>query len=429
MQKISESFLHFLWKNQSLTGISVINEDEQNIEILDPGEHNMDAGPDFFNAKIRIDGTIWAGNIEIHINASDWMKHRHQEDPAYDSVILHVVYFNDCVITRPDNQPIPAALIRFPNILWDNYAGLMKCDSWIPCENNLQEITPVLHAQWISRIMVEKLSTKHDALKRDFSKTSSHMDDLLSRLIFRCFGLPVNTLPFEMMASALPYTTILRTKGDLMQLEALLFGASGMLHTVLPNDIYMQELKRESAKYGSLFSGHEIPEHIWKYLRMRPSSFPTIRVAQLAAFIYKTYPLSEKLFKTPSIKVLHELFRVRASDYWNTHYLFGKESKRSIKHTGQDFSHRLVINGIVPFMFFYGKTINDQQYCEYAIALLEQLPGERNSILEKWRKFGLKANNALESQGLLYLFKNYCKHKGCLTCQFGNYLIIHGKKT
>lgn len=429
MYKISESFLHFLWKNQSLTGISVINEDEQDIEILDAGEHNLNAGPDFFNARVRIEGTIWAGNIEIHINASDWIKHRHQDDPAYDSVILHIVYFNDCVITRANNQVIPTALIRFPGILWENYNALIQRNSWISCENRLQEITPVVHAQWISSIMVEKLSEKHNALKTDFRETASHMDDLLSRLIFRSFGLPINTLPFEMMASALPYTTILRAKGDILHLEALLFKASGMLHTVLPNDIYMQELKRESARYGSLLHGNELPEHIWKFLRMRPSSFPTVRIAQLATFIFKTYPLSEKLFKTPSLKELNDLIRVRASDYWNTHYLFGKESSKCIKYTGKDFSHRLIINGIVPFIFFYGKTINDQKYCEYAISLLEQLPSESNTIMKKWRKFGLKANNALESQGLLFLYKSYCKHKRCLTCQFGNHLIIHGKET
>ena len=239
MKRINEAFLHFLWKNQSLTGIRVIDEEEQQIEIMDPGEHNLDAGPDFFNAKVRIDGTIWAGNIELHINASDWMKHGHQEDPAYDSVILHVVYFNDCTITRSDNQAIPCALIRFPGILWENYSALMMDANWIPCENDLYRITPLIQAQWISRIMVEKLSKKHEALGANYHETGSHMDDLLSRLIFRCFGLPVNTLPFEMMAAAIPYTSILRTKGDLFQLEALLFGASGMLHTVLPNDIYI----------------------------------------------------------------------------------------------------------------------------------------------------------------------------------------------
>lgn len=427
MQKIDEAFLHFLWKNQTLTGISVFNPNEEEIEILDPGEHNLDAGPDFFNARIRLDETVWVGNIEIHVNASDWMKHGHQEDPAYDSVILHAVYFNDCTITRKNKQSIPTALIRFPYVLWDNYNTMMIHNSWIACEKQLHEITPVLHAQWISRIMVEKLSEKQNALKAHFEKTASHMEDLLNRLIFRCFGLPVNTLPFEMMASSLSLATILREKNDLFRMEALLFGASGMLHSVLPNDIYMQELKRESLRFKSLLHGPEVPPHIWKFLRMRPSSFPSIRIAQLATFICQNYPLSEKLLAKPSLKKLSEQLRVRASDYWNTHYLFGKESPQCIKHTGQDFFQRLVINGIVPFTFFYGKAINDQQYCEYAISLLEELPAEKNSILEKWSKFGLKAGNALESQGLLYLFKNYCKHKRCLACQFGNHLILHGK--
>ncbi len=428
MKKITEEFLHFLWKNQSLAGVTLATDSESKIDVLDPGQHNHDSGPDFFNGKVQIDGTIWAGNIELHINASDWLKHGHQDDKSYDSVILHVVYFNDCVITRQNGQIIPVALIKFPSILWEKYNTLLHNDSWIQCQNNFREIPPVLEAQWISRLMIEKLSHKNKILHTYFEKATSHMDDVMNQLLFRCFGLSVNTIPFEMMASVIPYTRLLRTKGNQFQLEALLFGVSGMLHTVLPNDIYMQNLNREYTKYKSTFLEKQVPTQSWKFMRMRPSSFPTIRIAQLASLIHTTYPLTEKLLKTPSLKTLKNMFRVRAGDYWNTHYLFGKESKHSPKFIGQDFFHRIIINGIVPYMFFYGKVTMDQQYSDYAISLLEQVPAEKNEILEKWRKFGLKAHNGLESQGLLYLFKEYCKHKQCLDCQFGNYLILHGKE-
>ncbi len=429
MLKITEEFLHFIWKNQSLTGILLESENGGNIEVLDPGVHNMDSGPDFFNSKISIDGTTWAGNVEIHINASDWMKHGHHHDPAYDSIILHVVYFNDCIITRSNNHQVPTTLLRFPHILWEEYMSLMNKENWIACENRLFEINPVHQVQWTSRLMVEKLTEKHLSLKALYLDSASHWEDMLNRIVFRCFGMPVNTMPFELIASQIPYTYLLRTKSDLQQLESLLFGVSGMLNKTLPADKYMEELKREYTGHQLKLQVPGIQEHLWKFMRMRPSSFPSVRIAQLSAFIHANYRLFEILKTTPSIKKLEEHLRVRAGDYWNTHYIFGKESKYQIKHTGKDFFFRLVINGIVPFMFFYGKKIKEDKYCEYAISLLEKLPAEKNVIIKNWSKFGVKAENSFDSQGLLHLYKEYCKHNRCLDCQFGNYLILHGKKT
>ena len=429
MLKITEEFLHFIWKNQSLTGILLESEKGSSIQVLDPGIHNQNSGPDFFNSKISIDGTIWAGNVEIHINASDWMKHGHHNDPAYDSIILHVVYYNDCIITRSNNHPVPTTLLRFPHILWEEYLALMKKENWIACENRICEINPVYQAQWLSRLMVEKLQTRQNSLKPLFTESASHWEDMLNRIVFRCFGMPVNTMPFELIASQIPYTYLLRIKSDIRQLESLLFGVSGMLNKTLPDDKYMEELKLTYAHHQLKLQSSGIHEHLWKFMRMRPSSFPPIRIAQLASFIHNNYPLFELLKTTPSIKKMEESLRVRAGDYWNTHYLFGKESSYKIKYAGKDFFFRLVINGIVPFMFFYGKTIKEDKYCEYAISLLEKLPAEKNAIIKNWTEFGVKAKNAFDSQGLLHLFNNYCKYNRCLTCQFGNYLILHGKTT
>lgn len=429
MLKITEDFLHFIWKNQSLSGIVLESDCGSKIEVHDPGSHNLDSGPDFFNSRISIDGTKWAGNVEIHINASDWMKHGHHKDPAYDSIILHVVYYNDITVTRSNNQPVPTTLLRFPHILWKKYSELMEKENWIACQDKLHEINPVLQAQWLSSQMVQKLRTRHDSLKSLFYETNSHWEEMLNRMVFRCFGIPVNTIPFELIASQIPYTYLLRIKNDPHQLESLLFGISGMLNKVLPDDKYMEELKMEYKGHQLKLQLHGIPEHLWKFMRMRPSSFPTIRIAQLASFIHSNYPLFEMLRSTPSLKVLEEKLRIRAGDYWNTHYLFGKVSAYKIKHTGKDFFYRLLINGIVPFMFFYGKSVKEDKYCEYAISLLEKLPAEKNVILKNWSKFGIKAENAFDSQGLIYLYNEYCKQNRCLDCQFGNYLILHGKTT
>lgn len=428
MNKINEEFLHFLWKNQKLAGVSVISYDKKTIRVLDPGTHNMDSGPDFFNARVEIDGTLWAGNVELHINASDWIKHGHKEDAAYDSVILHVVYFNDCEITRENGLTIPSAVIRFPGLLWNSYLELMKNKNRIPCQDSLHLNAPVHIAQWTSALMVQKLIVKSEALKLNMKDLHSHWDAILSRTIFQTFGIPVNTTPFEILALLTPYTLLLRNRDNLFSLESILFGLAGMLDNVLQPDIYTEGLKNEFARFQGKLDKKRVPQQSWKYLRMRPSSFPSLRIAQLSAFIQKQYPFHEELLTMPCHEELIKLLKIRAGDYWNTHYQLGKESGKRIKFIGDNFARTIVINGIVPYLFFFGKMNKRDCYCDYAINLLEALPAEDNAILKNWGKFGIKCSNAFESQAILYLNKNYCQQKRCLECQFGNNMILDGQK-
>lgn len=427
MKKIDETFLHFLWKNQQLTGIITEPAGQDDIIVQDPGIHNQDAGPDFFNARIRINGTTWAGNVELHINASDWLRHGHSEDPAYDTVILHVVYFNDCEITRPDGSIIPVVLLRFPTLMWERYADLLKNGNWIPCQDHLGDIAPVHVAQWTSSLMTEKLEERHKMLRKNLEDVDGHYDAALSRILFRSFGIPVNTTPFEMLSILIPYPFLLRNRNDLFVLEALLFGQSGMLSVAMPHDKYVEGLRQEYQRFSSRLEGTAMPGHAWKFLRMRPSAFPSVRIAQLAALIRKTYPMHQYLESLPPAGELFDILRIRAGDYWNNHYQLGKETAPKPKIMGDQFMQLIIVNAIVPYLFFFGKNNAKQQFCDYSISLLEELPAENNVIIKKWGKFGLRPANAFESQAYLHLYKQYCKNRKCLQCQFGNNMILDDK--
>ncbi|MFC2089674.1 DUF2851 family protein [Bacteroidota bacterium] len=427
MKKINEEFLHFLWKNQHLTGVTYYTTDNFDLDVLDPGVHNQDAGPDFSNARIRINNTIWAGNVELHINASDWIKHEHSNDPAYNTVILHVVYFNDCTITRSTGEPIPTAVLRFPVMLWDRFSDLEKNNNWISCQNYLNKIHTLDIVQWTSSLMIQKLEEKTMNMQLAFKEVKSHWDELFTRILFRGFGTPVNTFPFELLGLLVPYTILLRNKNTQFSLEALLFGYAGFLDTRIPNDSYAEQLRNEYLKFAYKPHHYIVPLQSWKFMRMRPSSFPSIRLAQLSSLIHYHFPMHEILKKQPDKSELNKLLKVRASDYWNTHYQFGKESNFKEKYIGDQFINTLIINTIVPYMALHARIENKASFMDYAIGLLEELPPEKNVILKKWGTFGISCTNALESQAILYLYKTYCTNKKCLNCQFGNKVLINGK--
>jgi hypothetical protein len=428
MQKINEAFLHFLWKNQHLEGITCYSVEGHEVEVVEPGYHNVDAGPDFFNARVKINNTLWAGNVELHINASDWIKHGHENDKAYDTVILHVVYYNDCQVTRTNGEQIPTVVLRFPKLMWSSYADLMKAKRWIPCQEKLKTLSPLLISQWTSSLMVEKLQSKAVTYDKHLKMLNGHWDALLSLILFRVFGLPVNTTPFEMLGLLVPYPLLLRNKKDRFTIEAILFGQAGMLQTVIAKDVYSENLFKEYQRFAGKLPPNHVPNQTWKFLRMRPASFPTIRLAQLSSLIHHHYPLHPFLLHMPEYSKLKSVFRIKAGDYWNTHYQFGKTHDARVKFLGSQFIDLLMINAIVPYLFYYGRRNRLQKYCDYSIHLLESLNQESNAILKNWGKFGITARNAFESQALLFLYRKYCLSKRCLECQFGNTAIIHAKK-
>ncbi len=388
------------------------------LEILAPGRRNTDAGPDFFNARIKIGETVWAGNVEVHLRASDWNRHIHDKDKAYDNVILHVVGADDKSVVRTTGQPLPAFEMRYNPQLEARYDALLQSADWIPCGHRAANIALFRIKHFLSRLLVERLEQKSAQINDTLAATRNDWHEAFHQLLFRAFGFGVNALPFELLAKSIPPAAIAKQRASLLQIEALLFGQAGLLNDDLPDD-YHAALKKEYLFLRNKYSLKPIEPHLWKFLRIRPSNFPTIRIAQLAQLLSRPVDISEQVLAFGSISELQALFAVQASDYWNTHYHFGKESKKQPKPLGKSSAQRIIINLIVPYLFAYGKAHANEPLCEKALAILETLPPESNHIIAGWKHLGIAPENAFYAQSLIQLKTAYCNSKQCLSCAIG----------
>lgn len=421
---MTEEFLHHIWKFRLFDQIELTTTLNENIEIIRTGDHNFDSGPDFFNAKIRIGNTLWAGNVEVHINASDWNKHRHQSDKAYDNIILHVVNNADMKLYRSSGEEIPTIEIknRISAILYENYLRFKNADEWIPCSRQVALVPSLIITGTIDKLLLERLERKSQLIINSLILNNNNWEETFYQLIARNFGFKINSEPFELLAKSLPSIVLSKQKNSQLQVEALLFGQAGLLNEHF-EDAWPRALQNEFAFLSRKFSLTPIDAHLWKYLRLRPVNFPVIRIAQFANLIYKSSGLFSKVLEITEIAELKELFNVTASEYWNTHYVFDRPSKAGIKHLGEDGINNIIINSIVPFLFVYGKQKGNERFVERSLHLLEQLKEENNSISKKWKSLRLPVNNAYASQALLQLKTEYCSQKKCLSCSIGNYLL------
>ena len=420
-----ESFLHFLWRWRRFDAQNLLTTEGQTLEILHPGEHNTHAGPDFFNARLRIGDTLWAGNVEMHRLSSEWLAHRHQEDPAYDNVVLHVVLEEDQPITRARDGSRLACLVlqgRIPPRLLAIYQRLEHERAWIPCESFFAATPDIIRLNWLDRVLVERLEQKTTAIEALLATTETHWEVTFYQLLARNFGLKVNAEPFEALARALPLPVLAKHKNSPLQVEALLFGQAGLLEENF-SDAYPQTLAREyrhlAHKYGLL----PLAASQWKFLRLRPANFPTVRLAQFAALVHQSAHLFSKVLAADSLRRLENLFAVQPAGYWLNHYQFDKESLPRTKLPGRDFVQLLIINTIVPFLFHYGRTKGDADLQNRALRLLEELPAEGNAVLDGWAALGMRARHAYQSQALLHLKTRYCDPKRCLECAVGNFIL------
>lgn len=421
---IPEEFLQYIWENQLFYNDNLRTVDGEKLQIIQIGRRNTDSGPDFFNAKIKIDETIWAGNIEIHKNASDWEKHGHQKDKAYENVILHVVEENDFQVLINGNEKIPTLMLKYPKQFQDNYQNLLDAKTWIACEDQMHKIDPFVLQLGFNRLMIERLEDKTDEILFFLHQNENDWNETFYQMLARMFGFKVNAVPFELLAKSLPLTTLAKHKSNLHQIEAMLFGNSGLLNEQLIGDNYYIKLREEYSFLYKKYNLKGIESHLWKFMRLRPVNFPTIRLAQMAALIYRSQGLFSKLIEIENSSELKELFKVKASEYWNTHYRFNKSTKKSVvKELGESSINTLIINVVIPFLFVYGETQNKHFLKNRALEFLEQLPSENNSIVNKWHNLGIKSRSAFESQALLQLKNCYCAKKKCLNCQIGVKLV------
>lgn len=420
---MKEEFLQFVWKQGLFQHEDLYTTDGKPVKIISNGQPNTDSGPDFFNARIQIGETTWAGNIEIHQKSSHWYSHQHDTDGAYENVILHVVESHD----RPvwvKNHELPTLAIKYPEEIRDNYEQLVRSEKWVACEEKLTEHDPFLLRLWFSSLMIERLQSKTGEILTLLEKNKNNWNETFYQLLARNFGMKTNALPFELLAKSLPLNILSKHKNNLFQIEALLFGQSGLLNESLIGDDYFLSLRKEYSYLYKKYSLSGLETHLWKYLRLRPVNFPTVRIAQLAMLIHQSSALLSRILETDNLAGLYKMFDVEASEYWNCHYRFNKSSReKKPKTLGTAAINNLIINTIIPMLFVYGDRHLDQQLKDRALQLLEQLPPESNQIIAKWTELGIQSTTAFESQALLQLKNSYCVHKKCLNCQLGAKII------
>jgi Protein of unknown function (DUF2851) len=437
---LTEDLLHYLWKFRLFNNHELKTADGEILEIISTGIHNKHAGPDFENAKIHIGQTLWAGNVEIHLRSSDWSRHQHQYDKAYNNVILHVVYQHDQQILRTDGTEIPVLVVEnlIPPTIANNYTQLMQGLNWIPCEKLLVNVDSFHVKNWLSRVLIERLEEKTRLVNARLTEYKGSWDDAFYIIMARNFGFKVNAVPFELLARALPQQILAKHKNNPLQIEALIFGQAGFLNenqainhlkaAIYSNkdikDEYAKKLKREYQFLQKKYKLTSVDKYIWKYMRLRPQNFPTIRLAQFAALIIKSSHLFSKILEIKDVKMIKKLFYdLPVNVYWHTHYRFDAEASGSSTQLGEQSVNNILINTVAVFLFAYGKSTDDVSYINRAMALLENVSAEANQIINRFKQIGIESDKAYASQALLQLKKTYCDEKKCLHCGIGIKLI------
>lgn len=413
---MDEKFLYHIWKFKLFNTLNLKTTTDEVIEILKPGNLQPDSGPDFFNAQIKINKTLWAGNIEIDMYGSDWVKHKHHKDAAYHKIILHVVYEVDKPIVH--NLPVLELKNYIPDSVLKNYEELKNESSSFPCHKEIAKVESIVINSWLERVLTERLEKKTSEINNALQLNKNNWEETFYHFLAKNFGFKTNAIPFELLAKSIPLVAFAKHKNSLLSIEAMLFGSAGMLD-INCNDEYFLLLKKEYHFLRGKFNLISIDKSLWKFLRLRPANFPTIRISQFAALLHNSTHLFSKILEIKKPNDLHELLNISASAYWNNHYTFGKESGNSVKDLGANAINLIVINTVVAFLFLYGKTHYNMHYINRAFSFLETLSSEKNIITKKYTSADLQISNAWRSQAVIELYKNYCSSKKCLDCAIG----------
>lgn len=415
---MTEKLFHYIWRFQYFNRQALATTGGEPIEVIHPGQHNHQQGPDFLQARIRIGKTLLAGSVELHLRTSDWNRHQHSGDPNYHNVVLHVVYEHD---GGGAHLPILELQPRISSLLLDHYQQLMQSDAFIPCGTRIGQVPELTLLAWKERLLAERLQRKAGQLSRPVSENQLHWEEGFWHLLARSFGARTNAEAFEAVARSLPLKVLARHSNSIHQLEAMLLGQARLLDFEFTDD-YAQMLQREyrflQAKWN--LRPISLPVH---FLRMRPPNFPTIRLAQLAALVQQSAHLFSKVLATEDLKELETLFQATANDYWHYHYRFDEPTPFQPKRIGEDMVHHLLINVVAPVLFAYGQFHKNNTYTLRAAAILDQLPSENNAVTRGFRSLGIMAHTAADAQALLELRNNYCNERRCLECAVGNSLL------
>ncbi len=418
--------MQYVWEHRLWNPPSITTNDGRTVRIIDPGRINTDAGPDFFNAKIEIDGCLWVGNVEIHCRASDWKRHGHCADKAYDSVVLHVVEKDDCPVFRSNGERIPQVEMRCSPRFYDHYASLVDAKVELPCKRVIAALSPLEKAEWVEAMAFERLQAKSNRIKRLLEHFNGSWEDACYVTLARNIGFGTNNDAFERLAMSLPLRLLRKHSDSLLQLEALFFGQAGMLDDAVrhSDDRYYEQLCREYGFLQNKFSLRRPEGLVWKSFRMRPQNFPYRRIALLAHFVEGGFRLMADLLATDGDELqLRSIFSAELTGYWQNHYSFGNESDVKSASLGNSSIDILLINTVAPLYYTYGEMTDSYDRMENAINLLEKLKPEKNSIVARFSAAGLNADSALVSQAVLQVCNEYCQPRKCLYCKVGHKLL------
>ena len=423
-----EQLLHYVWKHKMFPLKELMTTDGREVEVIDSGLHNRNAGPDFFNAKVKIDGTLWVGNVEIHDRSSDWYRHGHDHDSAYDNVVLHVAGVIDSEVQTTSGQQLPQLQLDVPPMVQQQYDELLKTDQYPPCYKIIPDLSLLTVHAWMAALQTERLERKTEDIRKRADRCNGSWEDAYFVTLARNYGFGINGDAFEQWAYHVPLSAVGKHRDDLFQIEAIFMGQAGLLELdTVPahyqkdalNEGYFAKLRNEYQYLAHKFSLQPMNVTLWRFLRLRPQNFPHIRISQLANLYYERKASLSKLIECQSVKEMQEMMRTHVTPYWETHYTFGSESPENSKHLSPFSLNLLMINTAIPMLFAYGRHASKEQLCDRAFDFLEELKAENNHIIRMWRDCGLEVKNAGDSQALIQLKKEYCDRKDCLRCRFG----------
>ena len=424
---IDEPFVSFIWQHCYFNVSHLSTTDKESLLIKHPGYANIHAGPDYVESKIQIGKINWVGSVEIHVKSSDWHNHAHSSNPDYDKVILHVVWQHDIDVRRNDLSVIPTLEIRnkVSFDVRDKYTKLMYCNMSFPCYPYLTKIKDISILSMIDKSMIARLEKKAIDALRIYTDTGKNWEETVYRILARNFGFNVNKENMYLLSKLMPLSVISKHRGSIFQVEALLFGMAGFLEK--PLDKYSEELKHEYEYLNKKYSLNIefLKRYQWRFLRLRPQNFPTIRIAQLAMVLCKADKLFSAIVEYNSIDNIMELLKIRQSTYWEKHYDFGKKCKKGLSGLGISSIHNILSNTFIPILSAYSKIVNSEYYMTKAVKILEAIPAENNHIIRNWIKQGIIPENSFESQGLIELSNSFCYKKKCLNCSLGTDVLLN----
>ena len=424
---MSESYLHFLYQFQYFDKTNLQTTDNELVEIIKIGRLNSDSGADFQDARMFIGNIEWAGSVEIHLKSSDWDIHKHQNDSSYQNVIMHLVWEDDKPILRKDGTKIPTITLRdrADKKLLQKYQSMMESRAEMPCQNQFRDVNDIKKLSMLDKVLMKRLEDKSLIINQFLKDNNADWEETAYQVLAKNFGFKLNAEPFLSLAKNLPLKILQKHRDNLSQIEALIFGVAGFLKNENNDfetwDEYRLNLRKEFQFLASKYQLQDkiLGQHEWKYLRLRPANFPTVRLAQFARFIHENANLFSVLIHLENVKSFAKVLKVKQSDYWIEHYVFGKKSEGKVPTLGNASVENVVINTVVPLLVSYANQKDNREYLEKAIRLLEELPAEENNITKHWQSMGLSIKSAFDSQASIEWFNHFCLPKKCLSCNVG----------